>query len=139
MRALTIALAAVCVLIISGCASSSLTIAVVGPNEAPLKGVRVSGMYQTRSSPSDTMPQTGTFDLETDEKGTVCISTSDCLDTMLVTISIKQYTSLHAKIRGFTGMPSKGFEPERIEPPYTDADAINLDQMTIRFRLGVRE
>lgn len=138
MRLFLTAGLALIIVSVAGCRYSSLTIEVVGPDDVPLSGVSVEGDYQTRKSPADKMPRTDRFDLVTDGKGRVHISAHSYIDGLHLSIHHPTYEDLQAKLQGFPGYPSKGFELEDIGHPYSVSDVVNLDRNTIRFRLDVR-
>ena len=138
MRVLLTALFGIIIVFTAGCSYSSLTIEVVGPDDVPLSGVSIEGNYQTRTSPSDRMPRTDHFDMVTDSKGRIDIFTTGYIDGLHLSIHHPTYADLQAKIQGFPGLPSKGFELEDIGHPYGVTDVINIDKKIIRFRLDVR-
>ncbi|MHC4662427.1 MAG: hypothetical protein ACYS8W_12125 [Planctomycetota bacterium] len=138
MRLFLTALIGITLFLATGCRSSSLTIEIVGPDEVPLSGVGVEGNYQTRKSPADRMPRTDHFDLVTDKKGRISLTTNNYIDGVHLSIHHPTYTDLQAKIQGFPGSPSKGFELQDIGHPYSVSDTTNLEKTVIRFRLDVR-
>ncbi|TET34124.1 MAG: hypothetical protein E3J72_15240 [Planctomycetota bacterium] len=138
MRYFLFAIVGITLFLSAGCRSSELIIEVVGPNEAPLSGVRIEGSYQTRKSPADRMPVTDRFDRVTDDLGRIVITTPNYIDGVHVSIKHELYTRLGAKIKGFPGMPDRGFEPDSIEHPYTIEDVKSIGRNIIRFYLNVK-
>jgi hypothetical protein len=138
MRYFLFAIVGITLFLSTGCRSSELIIEVVGPNEAPLSEVRIEGSYQTRKSPADKMPFTDRFDMVTDSNGRMVIRTPNYIDGVHLSIKHRLYTRLGAKIKGFPGMPDRGFEPDSIEHPYTIEDVKTVGLNVIRFYLNVK-